>query len=210
MLLFLHTFSPTSFVGYGKSHCPSLDAWKVLAGCGSNCKLILVTQHLKVFSLTLLQMHSLSAPRDLFEPRVWKLGHQLRLPTGSWLFSRQVPSPLLWSQSSWRTSHKAQSLRQKDTAGPRVSLKHGFRRHPTKWKKWAQLHSGRKEGWIQHVTHHEQGLLTLGIKIPSILSGGRKAQKMLIFSAGPDQGGWGKPTLQTSVGFSYGLDAARP
>lgn len=50
----------------------------------------------------------------------------------------------------------------------------------------------------------------LSIKIPSVLSGGRKTQKMLIISAGPDRGGWEKPTLQISVGFSYGLVAAKP
>lgn len=115
---FFTPFLPMSFVGYGISDCPSLDACKTLAGCGCNCKLILVMQHLKVFSLTLLQMHSLSAPCDLLEAGVWKLGQQLRLPTGSWLFSRQVPWPLLQSQSSWLTSHKTQSLHEKDTTRP--------------------------------------------------------------------------------------------
>lgn len=39
---------PTSFVGeYGNSDCPSLDAWKVLAACGFNCRSTLVMQHLE-------------------------------------------------------------------------------------------------------------------------------------------------------------------
>lgn len=98
---------------------------------------------------------------------------------------------------------------RKTQPGPRVTLKRGFGCRPTRWKKWAQLHLGRKEGLIQHVTHHGKGLLTLGIKNPSILGGGRKARNTLIFSAGPVQGGWGKPTLQISVGFSYDLDATK-
>lgn len=46
---------------------------------------------LKVFSLTLLKMHDLSAPSDLLEATELKLGHQLLLPIGCRLFSGQIP-----------------------------------------------------------------------------------------------------------------------
>lgn len=63
-------------------------------------------------------MHSLSAPHDLYDTRVQKLGHKLCLPIGSRLLSRQVPWPPIWRQPSWLTSHEAQSLNHKDTGRP--------------------------------------------------------------------------------------------
>lgn len=154
-------------------------------------------------------MHSLSAPCDLLEARVQKLGHQLCLPTWSQLFSRQVPWPPLWSQYSWLTSCKAQSLHQKDTGGPQSDSETWF------WVSSYMVEEMGSAAFRQerglNPAHHTPWAKTLAlvIKIPSISSGGRKAQKRLIFSAGPDQGGWGKPTLQISVGFSCGLDAAK-
>ena len=155
-------------------------------------------------------MHSLSAPRDLLKARVRKLGHQLRLLSGSRLFSRQVPWPPLQSQSSWVASCKAQSLCQKDTGRPQSDSETWFWVPSYKVEEMGSAAFRQKRGL--NPAHHTlwARTLTLGIKIPSILSGGRKAQKTLIFSAGPDQGGWGKPTSEISAGFSYGLDAAKP
>lgn len=182
----------------------------------STCRLWLSLQidtsniALKVFSLILFQIHSWPAPCDLLKHQVRKLEHQLHLLTGSQLFPRQVPWPLLRSRSSWLTSCKAQSLHQKDTGRPL--------RDP---ETWVWVPSCKMEEMCSAAFRQKRGLnpahrtlwartLTLGRKLFSILSSGRKAQKMLIFSAGPDQGGWGKPTLQISAGFSYGLDAAKP
>ncbi|XP_066857244.1 uncharacterized protein [Anser cygnoides] len=41
-------------------------------------------------------MHSLSASHDLLGARVWKLGHQLHIPTGPWLFSGKHHAELIF------------------------------------------------------------------------------------------------------------------
>lgn len=206
---------PTSFVGeYGNSDCPSLDAWKVLAACGFNCRSTLVMQHLEFshspfYRCTACQL--LTTCMTL-ECRSWDTSSVFLLDLGS--SPGRYPDPQYGDSPAGSLHMKPKAWIIKTQGSPRVTLKHGLGCYPIRWKKWAELLLGRKEDWIS--TSHTMGkdfstlLYFLGTKISSILNGGRKTQKILIFSACPDQKDWGKHTLHISVEFTYGLGTTKP
>lgn len=139
LLLFLHTFSSQVLRALWQQ-------WSSLLGClASSCWLYLPVMQYLVFSLALPNAQPVH-----FSWPAWSQSVEVKTQAtySYWLLVLLQAGSLtsLWSQSCWlNVKHKR----------PRQNpewLKFDFGFHSMRWNTRAQMCSGRRGGWIQHVT----------------------------------------------------------